>query len=149
MSVDRISSTARSRVMSRIRKTGNKSTEKRLRAGLVRAGVSGWRLHDRGIAGTPDFYFPKLHLAVFVDGCFWHGCPRCYRRPKSKTEYWDAKLARNKLRDKEVSCLLKRDNGAVIRVWEHDVALNLTGVVNRITKVLENRRNSKPTNCRD
>ena len=66
---------ARSRAMAAVRGKGNISTEQRLRLALVRAGVSGWTLHTKSIVGCPDFYFAKQRLAIFTDGCFWHGCP--------------------------------------------------------------------------
>src|SRR5271157_3554075 len=97
----------RSRIMSAIRGKSNKTTEVRLRMALVRHGVKGWVLHPGGLQGTPDFYFPGSRLAVFVDGCFWHSCPRCGHTPKTRSEFWRAKLGRNKQRDKQTSALLK------------------------------------------
>ena len=66
----------------------------------------------------PDFVFPKLKLAVFVDGCFWHGCPKHATRPKNNRSFWDKKLASNKVRDLLVTKTLKRANWRVIRIWE-------------------------------
>src|SRR5690348_12195545 len=79
--------------MRAIKGRGNKSTEARLRAKLVRAGVRGWCLHPRGLPGKPDIHFPKQRLLVFVDGCYWHGCPCCVRARKVNSEYWKAKIA--------------------------------------------------------
>lgn len=111
----------RSAVMSRIRGRGNKDTEIALARLLRQNKITGWRRH-LPIFGRPDFAFPKQKLAVFVDGCFWHGCPRCYCRPKSNRKYWDAKIARNRERDRKVSRELRRLGWRVIRIWEHDLA---------------------------
>ncbi|MHB8880444.1 MAG: very short patch repair endonuclease [Thermodesulfovibrionales bacterium] len=110
----------RSEVMSSIRGRGNRSTEWRLRARLVSAGIAGWRLHSRDVVGTPDFTFPDGHLAVFVDGCFWHGC-RCKTIPESNHEFWMEKIQRNKRRDREVNSSLKKSGWTVLRFWEHQI----------------------------
>jgi DNA mismatch endonuclease (patch repair protein) len=70
----------------------------------------------------PDFSFPKLKLAVFVDGCFWHGCKMCYRQPKSRKGFWGAKVLRNLERDRFQSRHLKRIGWRVLRIWEHELA---------------------------
>lgn len=110
----------RSEVMSRIRGKGNKATELAL-AKLFRAnGIAGWRRHYP-IVGRPDFAFPKLKLAVFVDGCFWHGCPKHGVQPKGNKEFWSTKLAANKARDRKVNGLLRAKGWRVLRIWEHDL----------------------------
>jgi len=111
----------RSAVMSRIRGRGNKATELALMKLFRRHGISGWR-RQQPVFGKPDFIFRRERLALFVDGCFWHGCPRCYRRPKSNRKFWDAKIARNRERDRKVSRELRRLGWRVIRIWEHDLA---------------------------
>lgn len=73
-----------------------------------------------GVRRTADVVFTKAKVAVFVDGCYWHGCPEHYRRPRSNQSYWDAKVSRNVSRDREIDQLLKEDGWTVIRVWEHD-----------------------------
>src|SRR5690242_4583024 len=90
---------ARSHVMSAIRSSGNRSTELRLRLALVRAGIPGWKLHVTGLPGRPDFFFPRRNLAVFVDGCFWHGCPKCGHLPRTNHLFWKTKISRTKMRD--------------------------------------------------
>ncbi len=110
----------RSEVMARIRSRGNKDTELFLLKVLRKNRIAGWRRH-LPLLGKPDFAFPRQRLALFVDGCFWHGCPRCYRRPDSRTRYWDAKLARNKQRDRKVTRALRRDGWRVVRIWEHEL----------------------------
>ena len=121
LKMDTISRSMRSRVMAQVGSERNRSTEWRLRASLVRAGVRGWELNPSDILGRPDFAFRKERLLLFVDGCYWHGCPKCYRRPSSNTEYWDAKVARNRARDKRTVVRLKRQGWQVLRVWEHQL----------------------------
>lgn len=61
---------------------------------------------------------------MFVDGCFWHGCPRCYARPKSNRKFWDTKIAANRARDRKVNRTLRRDGWNVLRIWEHELTKN-------------------------
>jgi len=110
----------RSEVMSRIRSKGNARTELRLIAIMREAGITGWRRHQV-VFGKPDFVFRPEKVAVFVDGCFWHGCPKCYRRPASNRKFWDAKVARNRARDVEVTKSLRRAGWKVVRIWEHQL----------------------------
>jgi len=119
---DYIDRKTRSRVMASVRSSGNRSTEKRFRYALIKARVKGWRTQARDLAGAPDFVFDKEKIAVFVDGCFWHGCPHCYRRPHSSRKYWDEKVKRNMARDKRVAAKLRRNGWSVIRVWEHSLS---------------------------
>ncbi len=116
--MDNVSVKIRSEIMSRVRSRGNKSTEKRLRAYLIRYGLKGWRINATDVLGSPDVFFDKKHLAIFVDGCFWHGCKKCYRRPKSKKKFWDSKVKDNILRDKHVNKKLKLDGISVFRIPE-------------------------------
>ena len=89
----------RARIMSAIRGKSNRTTELRLRMALVRSGIEGWTLHSSALPGKPDFCFPKSRVAVFVDGCFWHGCDRCGHVPKTRSAFWQAKFERNQERD--------------------------------------------------
>ena len=111
------SKSKRSEVMSRIRGRGNEKTEVRL-AKLMRAeGIRGWRRH-LPIPGRPDFTFRKQKVAVFVDGCFWHGCPRCFRLPKQNRAFWKAKIEGNQKRDRSVNGRLRRLEWKVLRIRE-------------------------------
>ena len=116
---DIFSKKKRSQVMARIRSRGNAATELRLLRLLKTSDVTGWR---RGypLAGKPDFVFRRLRLAVFVDGCFWHGCPRCYNEPKSNRVFWRRKIARNRERDLAVNRALRRAGWRVLRIWQHE-----------------------------
>lgn len=114
----------RSEVMSRIRGGGNRDTELRMIALFRECGITGWRRKAR-VFGKPDFVFPKLRVAVFVDGCFWHGCPKHATMPKTHGAFWMAKLARNKTRDREVTRALRAAGWRVVRVWEHDLVAKM------------------------
>jgi DNA mismatch endonuclease, patch repair protein len=124
--------------MARIRSRGNKKTELVLIRLLKKNRITGWRRNQK-VFGRPDFLFRKSRLALFVDGCFWHGCPRCYRRPKSNQKFWDAKIARNRERDREVSRELRRLGWRVVRIWEHDLAKQGDDCARRIAGSLLSR----------
>lgn len=106
--------------MSKIRSSGNKDTELTLIKILRTNNITGWRRHA-ALPGKPDFIFPKHRVVVFVDGCFWHFCPKHGRRPGSNTDYWLPKLLRNQRRDREVNRALKEKRWHVVRVWEHEL----------------------------
>jgi DNA mismatch endonuclease (patch repair protein) len=117
---DVFSKSMRSQVMAAIRSRGNKATELRLISIFRAEGIKGWR---RGavLPGKPDFAFHRLRLAIFVDGCFWHGCPWHCRMPKSRPEYWKPKIARNKRRDLEIRKQLRSIGWRMVRIWEHSL----------------------------
>ena len=106
--------------MARIRCTGNRDTELRLIQTLRADGITGWRRGSQ-LPGKPDFVFSKLKTAVFVDGCFWHGCPRHATKPKTRAAFWAAKLNGNRARDRKVNRLLRAKGWRVIRIWEHEL----------------------------
>ena len=137
--VDTVDKATRSRIMSSIRSRGNKSTEGRLRMALVRNGITAWRMHAQDVRGNPDFVFDEIRLAVFVDGCFWHGCRKCGHRPKSNRKYWNAKLDRNVRRDRSQRSKLRREGWSVLRVWAHELD-DLGGVARRVTAAIEKRK---------
>lgn len=111
----------RSKTMSAIRGKNNRTTELRLKMVLVRAGIKGWETNVRNLPGKPDFYFKKKKVAIFVDGCFWHGCPKCGHYPKTRSKFWKTKILRNKERDKKNRQLLRRNGIKVINIWEHSL----------------------------
>jgi len=88
---------------------------------LRQHGIKGWRRHQP-IFGKPDFIFPKARLAVFVDGCFWHGCPKHATWPSNRAAWWRRKLLSNKKRDQLVNRKLRQAGWRVIRIWEHELA---------------------------
>lgn len=103
--------------MASIRSYGNRTTEGRLVALFRAAGVKGWRRHCP-LPGKPDFVFRVVRVAIFVDGCFWHGCPRCYKMPKSNRVFWAKRIRTNMTRDRRVATELRRQGWRVLRVWE-------------------------------
>ena len=119
--MDKLSREARSALMAKVRSRGNRSTEVRLRLALVRARISGWELHPESVPGRPDFWFATERLALFVDGCFWHGCKRCLRLPKGNRPYWIGKIEGNIRRARRINRALRSDGVTVLRIWEHDV----------------------------
>ena len=108
----------RSEVMSRIRGRGNRTTELSMINLFRRHGITGWR-RNQPVFGKPDFIFRKMKVAVFVDGCFWHGCPGHYRQPQTRKVFWESKINRNKKRDLQVNRMLRRNGWRVLRIWEH------------------------------
>lgn len=124
----------RSAVMATIKSRGNKRTEQALAKILRLHSISGWRRHQ-SLPGRPDFVFPRDRVAVFVDGCFWHNCPKHGRKPDSNQAYWHPKLERNRMRDKRVNRELRQLGWRVLRFWEHSLT-NEKQVVQQLAKLL-------------
>ncbi|HET8892547.1 MAG TPA: very short patch repair endonuclease [Gaiellaceae bacterium] len=135
---DFLSKETRSRVMARIR-SKNTKPELALRRALFKAGIRGWRCHPRNIPGKPDVAFTRWRVAVFVDGCFWHGHPDFFTPGKSGA-YWDAKIERTKERDRLANATLTGQGWEVLRLWDFEVEADLSGCVARITEVLDRVR---------
>lgn len=127
----------RSRIMSRVRSRYNKSTELRMVAALKVGGIKGWRRHAQ-IAGRPDFVFRGQKVAVFVDGCFWHGCPACYKAPAKNAAFWSEKVQYVAGRDRRVTRELRASGWTVIRVWEHALR-DPDAVARRVRRAIETR----------
>ena len=142
----------RSEVMSRIRGRGNRSTELKLAAAFRQRGVVGWRRHvllkphiaevdqePRGwhqrVSVRPDFIFRPQKVAVFVDGCFWHGCPQHSKKPMTNSDFWAKKLTGNIQRDQRATRALQAAGWTVLRAWEHDLT-NPGAVVERVVAFL-------------
>ena len=126
----------RSQVMSRIRGRGNKETEIALVKLLRTAGVTGWRRHQN-LFGRPDFTFRRQRLVVFVDGCFWHGCPKHSNMPANNREFWQKKLTGNKTRDRLVTRALRQGGWRVLRIWEHELTRkNKAKCIARVRSIL-------------
>jgi len=103
--------------MQAIRAKGNKSTELKMVKLFRENNITGWRRH-LPLPGKPDFTFRKEKLTLFVDGCFWHRCPKCYREPKTNAEFWKNKIENNVKRDRKVTKELKQAGWSVFRLWE-------------------------------
>ena len=144
----------RSAVMAAIRSRGNKATELRLIQIFRANGITGWRrgfvtrgqkTEDRRpkkpFSVRPDFVFLRLRLAVFVDGCFWHGCPRHATWPKNRAAFWRTKIKGNKARDREVGRHLRKLGWRVIRIWEHELLRrNEPRLMARLTKAFSHQK---------
>jgi DNA mismatch endonuclease (patch repair protein) len=122
--------------MRSIRSKGNRSTERRLRAYLIQAKIRGWTVHPRDVPGTPEFVFRSAKLAVFTDGCFWHGCPQCGKSPTTNASYWSKKIQLNVERDRKDEAALTAQGFRLIRLWEHEIAQDPTACVGRIVALL-------------
>ncbi len=114
---------------------GNNGTEVRMVALFREHGIKGWWL-DQKLPGSPDFEFKKEQVAVFVDGCFWCGCPRCCRTPSNNAEYWEKRVSGNKSRDRRVSRELRAEGWPVNRVWECSLRMRPDATMARIGRAL-------------
>lgn len=125
----------RSEVMSRIRSADTKP-ELAIRSWLWCHGVR-YRLKQVVHGTRPDLAWRNRKLAVFVDGCYWHGCPQHCRRPSSNAEYWNHKINRNMERDQKTSELLRSRGWMVLRFWEHEVSEDIVAVGKAILRSLQ------------
>lgn len=134
--MDVFSREKRSSVMSAIRSRRNRSTEEAFATLLKKFQITGWRRHY-GLPGKPDFAFPKARIAIFIDGCFWHQCSKCYdgHVPKQNKAYWEPKLARNQQRDRKNNALLRARNWHVFRIRECSITKQRGAVLSALTKI--------------
>lgn len=128
----------RSELMRRVRGK-HSSAERALRSAFHTAGLR-FRLHRRVEGVAVDMAFPGSRVAVFVDGCFWHGCPEHATFPKTNQEYWLPKLAANRERDRRQATRIRAAGWRVFRVWEHECFPVADRLVNRIVKTCHLRR---------
>jgi DNA mismatch endonuclease, patch repair protein len=126
---DCYSKQTRSAVMSRI-KSKNTLPELKLRRALWSKGYR-FRLNSN-IVGKPDLAFPKQKIVVFIDGCFWHKCPICYKQPKSNKKYWLSKIEKNVARDKKVNRILENQGWIILRFWEHNIKNSMSQIIRTI-----------------
>lgn len=111
----------RSQIMSQIKGFGNKTTEQRLISVFIENHITGWR-RNYPVYGKPDFVFHKQRVAIFVDGCFWHGHDCRNTRPKTNEEFWLRKISKNMERDIKVTEHLEKLGWKVVRIWECELA---------------------------
>jgi DNA mismatch endonuclease, patch repair protein len=110
--------------------------------------IDGWAKHVSEIPGTPDFFFPAVGLALFVDGCFWHGCPKCDRRlPGTNRKKWAAKITANVRRDNRQRRQLNRLGFHVMRVREHSFRDDSWVTDSRATLSDYSRNEPRPRLC--
>lgn len=132
----------RSYNMSKIR-SRNTGPEIQLRSLLISKGLGDFEMHFRKIPGNPDFYFPGRNAAIFLDGCFWHGCKVCYQLPKTNREFWNSKIKTNIMRDQKVNKLLSDEGVAVLRIREHEFKKNPEVILKKIEKQLPPNKHPK------
>jgi DNA mismatch endonuclease, patch repair protein len=132
--VDIYSKAKRSEIMSAIRSRGNKATELAFVRLLRQHKIRGWRRHGRCV-GRPDFVFPKK-IAVFLDGCFWHGCSEHFSVPKTNAEFWEKRVRTNRARDQRVTEQLKDRGWTVIRIWQHELRGTSPVCLERLREIL-------------
>lgn len=128
--MDNLNREQRKYCMSRI-KSKNTKAEIAFRKLLWKNDIRGYRLHSH-LFGKPDIYFSKRCVAVFIDGCFWHKCPICFVKPKSKNDYWDNKIEKNIDRDIEVTRELRNRGIIVLRFWEHEIKNSINKCITKV-----------------
>ena len=134
--MDRLTPERRSWLMSRVKPT-NTSPELRVRSAAPALGLR-FRLHAKNLPGRPDLVFPKWKKVIFVHGCFWHRHPGCKKatKPKSRTDYWSGKFARNVERDREVEKMLTDMGWSVHTIWECETK-DLESLNSRLLEIFE------------
>lgn len=126
----------RSQIMRSVKSKDTKSTELALVALFKANNITGWR-RTYNVKGHPDFVFIKLRIAIFVDGCFWHGHDCRNTRPSDNSEYWAKKRERNKRHDKEITDLFEKRGWTVLRIWECELKKkNLLTTTEKILRLL-------------
>jgi DNA mismatch endonuclease (patch repair protein) len=137
MPKQRRTSLTRSAMMSRIHGTDT-TPERVLRSATWAAGFQ-YRLNARVSGARPDLLMPGARVAVFVDGCFWHGCPKHYVRPRNRAEFWGRKLAGNVDRDRQHTLALEADGWRVLRFWECEVLEDVAACVGAMSLAIAGR----------
>ncbi len=127
----------RSFCMSRNRGSNTKP-EILLRRAMWKLGLR-YRIQS-ALPGRPDIIFPTARTAVFVDGCFWHGCPDHFQEPRSNAPFWAAKIARTVERDRQSEAALLSRGWHVIRIWEHDIKKDVGACARQIELTVYKRR---------
>lgn len=118
--MDQVSKETRSRIMRAVRSKDTK-LERKFRSALCSEGIGNIKLNPDDLLGKPDFVHIKAKVAIFLDSCFWHGCPNHVRMPMTNSEYWQKKIEGNKERDRLVTVALRKDGWQVVRIWEHSM----------------------------
>jgi DNA mismatch endonuclease (patch repair protein) len=136
--IDTFSKTKRSEIMQAVKSKGNQSTEIKLIQIFKSHQITGWRRNYK-IVGRPDFVFPKRQIALFADGCFWHGHHCRNLTPANNAEYWKKKIQRNKARDRAITRELNAQGWLTVRIWECEIK---KGAVKKLKKagLLKERR---------
>ncbi|MED4909389.1 very short patch repair endonuclease [Brevibacillus centrosporus] len=139
--MDNLKPEDRRKNMQNIRSAGTK-LEERISKALWKRGVR-FRKNEKSLPGKPDLSIKKYKLVVFLDSCFFHGCPEHFIAPKTNADYWVPKIDRNKRRDQEINALYNEMGWKVMRFWEHEAKRNLDDVVDSIVKAIGEQRQNK------
>ena len=144
---DRVNPTKRSSIMRAIKGKRTK-LEDRVTRELWRRGIR-FRRNVQTLFGSPDIAIKKYNLVVFLDSCFWHGCPEHCRHPQTNTEYWNAKIDRNRLKDEKHTAHYIEREWTILRIWEHQINENFEGTITLIVESIDEakkRQKSKKKN---
>ena len=133
---DKFNKKIRSRIMSKIRSKDTK-IEILLRRELWKQNMRGYRIHS-SLLGKPDIAYTKKKLILFIDGDFWHGYNWLVLKKIPPKGYWRKKIKKNIIRDHKNTLALKKEGWKVIRIWEHEIDRNITGIIKKIRKVYGN-----------
>jgi DNA mismatch endonuclease (patch repair protein) len=133
--MDKLTKEQRSGCMSKI-KGKNTELEKLFWKSVAELKIKGYRRNTKNI-GKPDLYFSNHKIAVFIDGCFWHGCPRCYTSPATNRKFWADKIRNNIKRDRTVNSELRKDGVKVVRFWGHTVRRNPGLCAQKLREIIE------------
>jgi DNA mismatch endonuclease, patch repair protein len=125
----------RADLMSRVRSKGNKTTEKLFATFLKKAKITGWRRHQ-ALIGKPDFVWRSAKLALFLDGCFWHGHACRNTSPKTNAAIWRNKFAKTRIRDRRITTRLRANGWTVVRIWECELATGPEKCLTRVRRSL-------------
>lgn len=132
--VDTFSSDKRSAIMRAVKAKDTK-LEIAFRSALWKHGMRFCK-HVKSLPGKPDIVFPSLRMSIFIDSCFWHGCPIHFRIPKSNINYWEHKINRNRQRDEEINRKYKEMGWEIVRIWEHEIKEDLEKAVTKIQEIV-------------
>jgi DNA mismatch endonuclease (patch repair protein) len=118
--VDILTPTQRSYNMSMIKSVGT-GPEIQVREMLISSRIGSFQMNAKDILGKPDFYFPKEKTAIFLDGCYWHGCKECFKLPNTNKQFWSLKIKNNIARDNKVNKELRKAGFNILRIKEHEL----------------------------
>lgn len=136
---DKVTPDIRTRTMRGVKSKDSKM-EVKFRSALWRSGLRFYK-NAKNLPGKPDIVFPKLKIVVFLDSCYWHGCPLHLRMPKSNLDYWLPKIERNKKRDNEINVYYTENGWRIFRIWEHELKTDFDSQVLKISETVRNRQN--------
>jgi len=130
----------RSQIMRAVKSKGTR-LEQRVFKALRKRGLK-FRTNVANLPGKPDIAIKKYKIVIFLDSCFWHGCPLHCRMPKSNVEYWQKKIERNKRRDALITENYKKMGWNVLRIWEHELKENFEKTIDKIERFIKEHMHS-------